>query len=299
MLRHLVSNHIVDGTSDGRFLPTRFTRALLQPIYGEWINHLYDATLPCFFALPSHLSLTNYRAPSDPANGVFQTAKFCPGADAFEYFKSHPREGHSFNHVMGAVMANQASWLDIFPHERLLDSDDQEPPLLVDVGGNIGHDLERFRQAHPETAARLYLQDRPEVIARSKCPDPVRKMGYDFFTPQPVKGARAYYMHGVLHDWPDAAARKILEMQREAMVPGYSTLLIHDHVVPEKGAAHPHTTAYDLTMMVMVAGEERTEGKWRELLEATGYEVVKVWRSSAAVQGVVEARVKGVRIAGT
>lgn len=61
-------------------------------------------------------------------------------------------------------------------------------PLLVDIGGNVGHDIERFKESHPETAARLYLQDRAEVIQRSKCPDSVRKMAHDFFTPQPIKG---------------------------------------------------------------------------------------------------------------
>ena len=30
-------------------------------------------------------------------------------------------------------------------------------------------------------------------------------------------GAHAYYMHGVLHDWSDKSARKILEVQKEAM----------------------------------------------------------------------------------
>ncbi|RMZ75272.1 hypothetical protein DV737_g5365, partial [Chaetothyriales sp. CBS 132003] len=160
----------------------------------------------------------------------------------------------------------------------------------VDVGGNVGHDMERFRQAHPETAARLYLQDRPGVVNLSKCPDPVNKIGYDFFTPQPIKGARVYYMHGVLHDWSDEPARKILEMQRESMTPGYSTLLIHDHIAPE-ALAHPHTTAYDLTMMVMVAGEERTESHWRELLKSAGYEVVRIWRSPLAVQGIIEAEI--------
>ena len=97
-------------------------------------------------------------------------------------------------------------------------------------------------------------------------------------------------MHGVLHDWSDEPARKILEMQRGAMTPGYSTLLIHDHVAP-RALAHPHTTAYDMTMMVMVAGEERTESHWRELLKSAGYEVVRIWRSPLAVQGIIEAQI--------
>ena len=95
-------------------------------------------------------------------------------------------------------------------------------------------------------------------------------------------------MHGVLHDWSDEPARKILEMQKDALAPGYSTLLIHDHIAAEQ-LAHPHATAYDLTMMVMVAGKERTEADWRKLLGSAGYRVVKIWSSPLAIQGIIEA----------
>lgn len=289
LLRHLAANHMLQETSIGAFKPTKFTLALLQPVFGEWINFLYDAAIPCFFRMPEYLDQMGYKNPVDHTDGVFQYAKGWKG-NMFHYFDAHPREGESFNHVIGGVMAHQAGWLDIFPHETLVNSD-THLPLLVDTGGNVGHDLERFRQAHPETSARLYLQDKPAVIKLSKCPDPVNKIDYDFFTPQPIKGARAYYMHAVLHDWSDEPARKILEMQKGAMTPGYSTLLIHDHIAPE-ALAHPHTTAYDLSMMVMVAGKERTESQWRELLRSAGYDVVRIWTSPLAVQGIIEAEMK-------
>jgi hypothetical protein len=95
-------------------------------------------------------------------------------------------------------------------------------------------------------------------------------------------------MHGVLHDWSDEPARKILDIQKDALTPGYSTLLIHDHIAPEE-LAHPHATAYDLTMMVMVAGGERRESDWRKLLKSAGYRVVNIWTSPLAIQGVIEA----------
>ena len=80
-------------------------------------------------------------------------------------------------------------------------------------------------------------------------------------------------------------------MQQPALKPGYSTLLIHDHIAPEDGAVHPHTTAYDLTMMAMVAGKERSENDWRNLVAKAGLEVVQIWRSEKAVQGIIECRV--------
>lgn len=74
------------------------------------------------------------------------------------------------------------------------------------------------------------------------------------------------------------------------MDPGYSRLLIHDHVVAEQ-RAHPHATAYDLTMMVKVAGQERSEDMWRHLLASAGLRVVKIWKSPLAAQSVIEAEV--------
>lgn len=95
-------------------------------------------------------------------------------------------------------------------------------------------------------------------------------------------------MHGVLHDWSDEPARKILQVLRDALKPGYSKLLIYDHVVPDKGA-HPHATSYDLTVMTLLAGQERTETEWRALLLSAGYGVTHVWRSPLAVQSIIEA----------
>lgn len=138
--------------------------------------------------MPEYLAQKGYKNPLDPSDGVFQFTKDFKG-DMFHYYESHPVEGESFNHVMGGVMANQAGWVDIFPHQKILGSDmDSDSPLLVDVGGNIGHDMEKFRQIYPMTASRLYLEDRPEVVKHSKCPGTVNKIGYDFFTPQPIKG---------------------------------------------------------------------------------------------------------------
>jgi hypothetical protein len=141
--------------------------------------------------MPEYLAKTGYVNPSDPKNGIFQYTKNFQG-DLFEYYDTHPKEGQSFNSVMGGVMANQAGMLDIYPYERLVDSVDsssnKHAPLLVDVGGNVGHDIEKFRARHPEDASRLILQDRPDVVRLAKCPSTVQVMAHDFFTPQPIKG---------------------------------------------------------------------------------------------------------------
>ena len=95
-------------------------------------------------------------------------------------------------------------------------------------------------------------------------------------------------MHGVLHDWSDEPALQILSHLKAAMTPGYSKLLIHEHVIPESHP-HPQATAYDLTMMVKVSALERSERAWFELLESVGFKVLKLWTSPLLTQSIIEA----------
>lgn len=147
----------------------------------------FDVGIPVLHKTPEFLQKTGYKNPTDPKDVAFHYAKDYRG-DMFDYFTSHPREGASFNHVMGGVMAHQAGWLEIIQAENFMNGSDPNGPMVVDVGGNIGHDIEKFRQVYPETAQRLYLQDLPAVVKFAKCPDPVNKMAHDFFQPQPVLG---------------------------------------------------------------------------------------------------------------
>ncbi|KAI0481331.1 S-adenosyl-L-methionine-dependent methyltransferase [Xylariaceae sp. FL0804] len=289
ILRHLSAANLLDETAPGKYRQTIFTKSLLQPVFGAWVDYLYDATLPCFSKMPEYLAKNGYQNPIDPNDGVFQYTKGFKGS-LFDYYDKNPVEGASFNNMMGGVMANQAGMLDIYPFEQLNDSlpADSPTPLLVDVGGNVGHDINKFLSKQPALASRLALQDRPDVVQLAKCPDTVKVMAHDFFTPQPIKGARAYYMHGVIHDWSDEPARRILAHLCDAMTPGYSTVLIHDHVLPSTNP-HPQATAYDLTMMVKVSAFERTESMWMELLSSVGLRVVKVWDSPVATQSVIVA----------
>ena len=41
ILRHLGANNLLEEVTPGMFKQTAFTLALLQPVFGEWINYLY------------------------------------------------------------------------------------------------------------------------------------------------------------------------------------------------------------------------------------------------------------------
>ena len=106
--------------------------------------------------------------------------------------------------------------------------------------------------------------------------------------PISLQGAKAYYMHSVLHDWDDETCRKILSQLRSAMKPGHSKLLINENVVPNRQASWS-MTSMDWLMMALGAVRERTESDWRHLLESSGYEIVKIWTFEAGTESVMEA----------
>lgn len=93
-------------------------------------------------------------------------------------------------------------------------------------GGAEGRDMQTLLEKHPETAGKLVFQDQKPVIegAEHQRERGILPMVYDFFTPQVVsgdcsphsasfyetnvlgQGARAYFMHRILHDWYVAAS---------------------------------------------------------------------------------------------
>ena len=94
-------------------------------------------------------------------------------------------------------------------------------------------------------------------------------------------------MGSVLHDWPDQEAQKILHNIVPAMTKRYSKLLLSENAIP-KTDCHPHLSALDLTMMTFFGSEERTEEKWRELLESEGLQLMAIHTISTCLKSVLE-----------
>lgn len=95
---------------------------------------------------------------------------------------------------MKAVPEGRTPWCasGCYPVEERLakgfKADEEGAVLLVDVGGGIGADMERFRKRYPDMPGKVIVQDLPDVINSTKMPQGVEGMAHDFFTPQPVKG---------------------------------------------------------------------------------------------------------------
>lgn len=193
--------------------------------------------------------------------------------------------------------------------------------FLVDLGGGLGHELAMFKKMFPDHPGRLVLHDLPPVIEKIVDLDAsIERIPYDMTSDEtPVKGesllyflppklslhahiheltvaisrpgARAYFMHSIMHIWPDQICQKALANVKSAMVPGYSKLLINDHVVPASDA-YWETSALDLLMMSFHAARERTEAEWYRLLEeVAGFRIVKIWDGGRGNESLIECEV--------
>ena len=100
-------------------------------------------------------------------------------------------------------------------------------------------------------------------------------------------GARAYFLHSILHDWNDQDCHKILRNLADAMEPGYSKLLINENVIPDTGA-HWQVTSLDLIMMADFASQERTGKQWKRLIEGAGLRICKTWTVLASAESLIE-----------
>ncbi|EXL89855.1 hypothetical protein FOIG_16863 [Fusarium odoratissimum NRRL 54006] len=241
-----------------------------------------------FRRLPEYLKQVGYRNLTDPYNCNWQ---FVNGSkeNVFESLVANPVASREFNDAMESHSKyNLTPWPEIYPTGTLLANYKLDRPLVVDVGGSKGHDLIKFHIRHPGTpAGSLVLQDLPGILRELDIPDTISVKSHDFFTPQPVRGARAYFMHNILHDWEDNKASQILKHIADAMEPGYSRLLIHESIINSIKPLARVTTS-DITMMACLGAKERTENEWRQLVQSVGLNVLKIWGPFESMEGIIE-----------
>lgn len=201
----------------------------------------------------------------------------------------HQRKSRTFNDWLAAYRLHRLPWTDLYPSQDILEGYNGGP-LIVDVGGNLGEDLELFRQKHPGHGSQLVLQDLPDKVAHATCSVEVQRVAHNFFTPQPdsSRGARVYYLHSIIHDWDDSDARKILRHIKDAMLPGYSKLLINDVLIPQREASR-RDTSVDVHMMAKLGGRERTDEMLLDLVERLGLRVERIWSSDSSETSILEA----------
>ncbi|KAI1744869.1 S-adenosyl-L-methionine-dependent methyltransferase [Xylaria scruposa] len=294
MMRHIAASGYIDMTSPDEYTPNSFSKSLGLTVMSSGYHTCPPILVPAFLQAHDWLKSRGYKCPTDNLDTPYQIAHNTK-LHWFAHLQSTPPHGQNFNDHMHGYLLGRPGWMDdgfFSVKERILDGFDttnKDAVLLVDVAGGFGHYTKAFLSKFPDAPGRLILQDLTPVLEQIQQLHPrIEKMEYDFFTEQPVKGARVYYTHFVLHDWPDKEAIKIATRVREAMKPGYSKFLIHEHVVPPTGPDYEQT-ALDLIMMTNFGAKERSPAQWSDLLEKRcGLKIVKIWTPINGFESVVE-----------
>ncbi|KAB5555037.1 S-adenosyl-L-methionine-dependent methyltransferase [Coniochaeta sp. 2T2.1] len=274
LLRHVCAmGHLVETAQD-EYKLTNFTKSLSLDVIGDGYVALLGGIGRSPIEFYKFLRDTKYQNPVDAAHTAMHASYNTDLPNCFEYLRSVGLGPHT-NHHMGGYRQGRLPWMhpSLYPVEKtLFEGAETSPdaPLVVDVAGGLGHDINEFKKLYPNHPGKLILQDLPVVIKDVKGLDSgIQLMDHDFLTEQPVKGARAYFMHSIMHDWPDDVCQQILGQLAKAMKPGYSKLLIFD----------------------VLSALERTEDQWHQLIEGSGLglKITKFWTSGHSdVENVIE-----------
>jgi hypothetical protein len=293
MMKHLAATGYINEVGLDTYTLTNHTRAMSIPIIGECYPCMAGGCFNSLSKFSEWAEKNDWKTPAGIAGGPLQMA-YNTELNFFAHLQANPPYGEQFNSLMGGYHQGRASWMDsnFYPvKERLFDgfdTADKDAAMIVDIGGNMGHDLAEFHRKHPDVPGRLVLQDLPVIIGQIKSLDEkVERMEYDFYTEQPVKGSRVYFMHSILHDWTDEICLKILANVTAAMKPGYSKLLINENVIPDTGADWEQT-CLDMMMLTLLSSKERTRGDWQDLLGKAGLKIVQIWTVAKNAESLIE-----------
>jgi hypothetical protein len=165
------------------------------------------------------------------------------------------------------------------------------PPgaVVADIGGADGTMLSHLLRSEPTRRGVLF--DLPAITANARkavedrgLADRIEVVGGDFFEAVPT--ADVYLLSSVLHDWDDPACLRILRSISSAAAPG-AWLVLHEGLVPPGDQPHP-TKMFDLTMLGILTGKERTAAEFEQLLTAAGFVLERVVPSRG--RSILEAR---------
>ncbi|KAJ7167796.1 O-methyltransferase [Mycena filopes] len=193
--------------------------------------------------------------------------------------------------------------------------------IIVDVGGGIGHSALMLAQRFPEL--RFVDQDLEQQIKDAKLhwqanlPSHVeRRMVefqlHDFFDPQPVKNPSIFMLRHIVHNWPDDRVVDILRHLRDAAESSTRLVIIEKILAVAapadtceddiQGAARPTARSpllpnwgvgtagfyyFDLTMHIMVGGEDRTLDGFSNVLNRAGWKIAQVHHCVGAMSHIV------------
>ncbi len=186
------------------------------------------------------------------------------GAALYEYLDSHSERNALFARAMtGSVFFDEFARSGRFAG----------PEPIVDIGGGAGHLLASILVAEPSVEGVLF--ERPTMIGFAA--EYLKSQGLagrsalvagDFFQDRLPDGS-VHLLSRVLHDWSDSDCVPILENVRRSMSTD-GTLYIVERIVGQNESDSVLARAFDLHMLVVTGGRERSLADYERLCTAAG-----------------------------
>ena len=192
------------------------------------------------------------------------------GMNTFDWFAKNPAAARLFDDFQGDLTRRSAAAVASA-------YDFSSARVIADIGGGNGTLLAAILERYPN--ARSILFDLPHVVEAAKKTLPVaiarrcELVGGDFFKAVP-RGADAYLVKYILHDWDDEKSRAILGTIRDAMTASAKLLVVEDLVCGPNVACEAKLG--DVNMLARTGGRNRTEQEYRDLLESGRFRVTGV-----------------------
>jgi hypothetical protein len=206
------------------------------------------------------------------------------GMPVFDFLSKNVEQAKVFDAAMVGVHGRETSAMtDAYNFTGIA--------VLADVGGGNGSLLTTVLKKYP--AMRGILYDLPQVVERARAnlqaaglADRCQVIGGSFFESIP-KGADAYLMRHIIHDWDDEKSTTILKNVHAALGDGGRLLVVEGVIAP--GNEPSFSKLLDLTMLTIPGGKERTEEEFRTLCAAGGFQLTRIVPTQAEVC-VIEGR---------
>lgn len=193
------------------------------------------------------------------------------GEEVFAYFENNPEAGRIFNRAMSSFsgLATEAV-LNAYDFSGI--------ETLIDIGGGEGRMLSGILEAYPKLRGVLFdlpyvIDDAREQVGQTRVNNRFEFESGDFFTNVP-KGADAYILKSIVHDWDDERALTILKNVERAMKRGGRVLLVE--AVIGEGGNQDFSKLIDLEMLVSAGGQERTIDEYNNLLARAGLKLNRI-----------------------
>jgi demethylsterigmatocystin 6-O-methyltransferase len=146
----------------------------------------FETIGPSLAVLPDFLAETKYAEITDnTVTTMNPSIRSCQ--DLFGFLNNQPKLLEYFQRFMAVQRNGAVSWLSVFPFTELL-GDFRGEKVFVDIGGGFGHQCIAIKEAFPDLAGKIELQDLPQTILHNPSIDGVKVVEHNFFEPQVTKG---------------------------------------------------------------------------------------------------------------